>query len=375
MNENDTKTFNSTVYRSEVTKMRERKESVHDKGQQVYRETGQLAKEVNIFGAKRLSRNAMVNNGNGTCTLINGIKLPIISGTDGTGSMGENVAKAFYAMEKIYSILGATKDRYQIDLSVAILQDVCDPHPVFQMAEFESDNRAAEHVRLLVPDKDGGDPTEDYDLGLYYVDKYVETDITNYGLKGYFFVVADQIGRGEVNSTKVDKHLGHSMQGSEVSTKEICGNLLDKWHLFYIQVKSNDSGVMNWWTNKMGNGRVIYVSDPDLLAEVQAGLIYVTETLEPTEEGLFDFLKAGDGNRKINNYQAKEVWGYLQSAKRHFGAQAKLPGYNNIPKPGSVFADYRDVWPIGYDEDKKVIEVSEKTPTSSKPIDWGNLGN
>lgn len=342
----DTTKFNAKAHKETVKKMEIRSESVHAEGQRIYKETGKLDQSVNIFGVVRTSRNAFVRNPDGTFTLKNGIKLPVISKTDGTGSMGENVAKAFYAMGGLYTMLNRFDDRYQIDLSVSVIQDVQDKHPVLQMAEFESDNRAAEHVKKLVPDMDGGDPTEDYDLGLWYVDNKVETDITRYGLKGYFFLIADAIGRGNVYAEDVEKHLGHEMQAESTSTKDICRNLIKKWHLFFIQVKGQRDAT-SWWGRNMGDDRVIVIDNSDLLAEVQSALVYVTETAQPSEAGLKEFLKDSSNKRFYENDVAK-VWQWVQAARSLFGAQAKLPGYGKIPKPGDVFADYRDVWPIGH---------------------------
>ena len=374
MRDGDTVVFNAEAHKKTVREMAERGESVHSEGERIYRQTGKLNQNVNIFGVKRMSRNAFVKNDDGTCLLLRGIKMPTISQTDGTGSFGENVAKAFFAMEGLYARLN-NFDKYQIDLSVSVVQDVSDRHPVVQMAEFESDNRAAEHVKMLIPDKDGGDAIEDYDLGLWYVDNCVETDIVNYGLKGYYFLLLDNIGRGVVHTNGVENHLGHKMQGSSIKTEKICENLLTKWHLFCIQADGSDN-TTRWWQDKMGEGRVIVIDDSDLLAEVQAGLVYVTETINPTENGLYQFLLEGESNKKNTEKEARKVWQWLQIAKQHFGAQANLPGYDKIPKPGDIFANYRDVWPIGHNDEIKSenIPIEEQEPTDSKTkINWNNF--
>lgn len=382
----DVATFDTRTFRLTVDAMKARGERVHDAGEQVFKETGRLDPMVDVFGKVRLSHNAMIREGD-VCRLVNGPKIPLLFGTDGTGSMGENVAKAFFAMGNIDAMLAGIRGRYQMDISFAVLQDVVDPHPPYQMAEFESDNRAVDHVRMLIPDKQGGDEIEDYDLGLWYVGNAVDTDIVRYGLKGYYFVVADQIGRGVVTSDGVNRYLGHKMQGNRISTRNICRDLLSKWHLYYVQVGSGRGGVRDsttdWWEDKLERGRVVVVPDPDCLAEVQAGLIYVTETLQPTEAGLIEFLLAGGANRRISQREAREVWGWLQDAGQYFGAQARLPGYLDIPKPGDVFVHYRHVWPIGHPRANENITPGEapvtpitptpSTPSASKPIDWSKF--
>lgn len=384
MRPGDTATFDSRRFDRTVEDMRRRREAVHARGEEVFRETGKLDPLVNVYGVRRVSRNAMVKEGDGA-VLAKGIKLPIILSTDGTGSMGENVAKAFYGMGRIDAMLSGLRDRYQTDLSFAVMQDVGDHHPVFQMSQWESDNRAAEHIRLLVPDRAGGDETEDYDIGLWYVQYATEIDIVRYGLKGYFFVVGDQIGRGYVTSEVIKRHLGHEMQRPRLTTKEICQSLLDHWHLFYVQVGSGGGGYRNeitsWWHERLGQDRVVIVPEPDLLAEVQAGLLYVTETLAPTEGGLVDFLKADGANEIVSTADARNIWSWIKEAGVPFGAQAKLSGYGDIPMPGAKFAHYRHTWPIGHprfgenvtptDTDVPPAITDGKRPTGK--IDWSKF--
>jgi hypothetical protein len=366
----DVSKFSTTKYEETVREMKKKGEKVGDKGRQVYDKTGKLDQMVNVSGVNRLSRNAFSKNENGTYTLVNGIKVPIVFMVDGTGSMGENVEKAFYAMKEIYAMLGSIK-RYQLDLSFSVVQDVGDSHPVFQMSQFESDSRAADQVTMLIPDKDGGDAIEDYEFGLWYLDNAVETDIIRYGLKGYFFLVADQIGRGTIYKDDVKQHLDHSMQANSISTKNICNSLIEKWNFFYINV-GGSSSTTEWWSKKIGQERVIEIDDPDLLAEVQAALVYISENLEPTKDGLEEFLFASGGNKKVTKNDVNTIWGWLQTAESLFGAQAKAAGYNNIPMPGDVFKDIRDVWPVGHTTEEN-SDSTPTPPTDVEPMNWSKL--
>jgi hypothetical protein len=364
--------------------MRSHDEDVHARARQVIRETGKLDPSVRVLKTeqgpvRRASRNAFVKNPDGTCTLTLGIKLPIFDGGDGTGSMGEYIALNFNSMKELFGMLAGLQERYQIDLSVGVLQDVGDDHDVFQMAQFESDNKAAEHVRQLLPDSQGGDGTEDYDLGLCYLDMGVDTDINQYGLKGYILLTADADGRGFVSPGAVKKYFGFDLQ-SERSTENICQSLLKKWHVFFVQVKGS-STCTNWWSEQLGRDRIVRVDDGNLLAEVKAGIIYVTETLQPDRDGLEKFLLAGGANKRISDYDIDRIWGWLQSIRTHFGDQAKLPGYNDIPMPGAVFDHYRDPWPIDHRRAKEnpsaggkpAPAASTASATPSEDIDWNKM--
>lgn len=348
----DTATFNTKKFEETVSEMRARREKVHDEGERIYRETGKLDSNVDVHGKTRVSRNSMVRDGD-HFILKNGIALPIFSGYDGTGSMGGNVELAFNAIPEVDTMLVSLRSRYNTQIASGVVQDVGDEHPVFQMSQFESDNRIAEQIRLLVPDHSGGDATEDYDLGLAFMMLATGADIAAfYGLKGYAMIVGDQIGRGNVTLESVEHHLGHKLQGKLLTTKAICQALLPNWHMFYVHVGSGGGGhhdfATEWWQDKLGAGRVVVVPNPNLLAEVQAGLIYATETLQPTQSGMIEFLLAGGANKRISVRDANEVWSWIKEAGVPFGAQAKLPGYNDIPKPGDVFAHFRHAWPEGH---------------------------
>lgn len=367
MNDRDTGYFSADVHHETVSAMKSRGERVHDKAEEVYQQTGQLDPNVAVKYSIRESRNAFTRNADGkTCTLSCGIKLPIITCTDGTASMGENVAKAFESMEELFGMLNQLKGRYHVDLSEAVVQDVGDRHDVFQMAQFESDNRAAEHVRLLYPDKNGLDWPEDYDLGLCYVDQAVRTDIVQYGLKGYFFIIADAIGRDFVTPELAWEKFGLKIQGNQ-STRSICQSLLKKWHVYFIQVK-NDSTCHDWWSERLGRNRIVSIPRPSghLLAQIEAGLIYVTENSQPSLEGLKKFLSFGSQETE----DVRVVWEYLQSVRDHFGDQARLSGYKNIPNPGDIFAHYRDPWPIGHPRANENPSQSESSPSvETSPAD------
>jgi len=383
MRTGDTATFDTKRYEKSVAEMRTRGEEVHDRGRDIYRKTGHLDPLVNIHGQLRVSHNSMKKDGE-KCILTNGIALPIWSGFDGTGSMGENAARAHAALGEINAMLDGIRGRYNPQLATSVIQDVDDEHPVFQMSQFETDDRIAEQIRLLIPDHNGGDAPEDYQLGLAYLMMATHTDISDfYGLKGYGMVVGDQIGREKVSVESVNHHLGHKLQ-SAMSTKSVGHQLLPKWHIFYVHVGSGDGGerdfATKWWDEILGKGRTVVVPDPNLLAEVQAGLIYVCETAEPTADGLTAFLTAEGSNKKITAKVAKEIWDWIVDGGVEFGAQTKLPGYGDIPLPGSVFAHYRHQWPEGHSKfeenfipvDPVALDPSPTMPKSER-VDWSKF--
>jgi hypothetical protein len=345
--------------------MRERGEDVHYTGRRHVQETGAIHPYVDA-SKNRGSHNAMIPGEEpGVFVLVNGIALPFLNMFDGTGSTAHWLEEFFLSAERQYKLLDGARPRYNTQLASAMVQDVCDRNPVVQISQFESDERSAEQVRLLQPDGNGCDSTEDYDLGLV-MGQFIYADIwTFYELKGYFTLTADEIGRGSVRKADVKK-LGQSLDqiqgGDRLETSAICQHLLTKWHFFYLQVPSQGSQMIryttDWWNDVLGSGRVIKVQDPRLLAEVRAGLVYVTEALHPTREGLAEFLRGG--SKQQNAADLDTIWRMVHAAEEHFGAQAQLPGYQDIPRPGDVFAHYRHAWPIGHPREAENVTPDEK---------------
>lgn len=377
----DVATFSSAKYEETVTRMRERREEVHAPAKRVWAETGDVDKSVNIKGQKRVSRNSMRPNGEGQFVLENGIAVPVKTEFDGTASMGENVEKCFYELGTTFDMLGFLRSRANVQMASAIVQDVDDSYPVAQMTQFESDNRIAEQLRLLLSANNGGDAIEDYDLGLLYTMLAVEADIyDHYGLKGYYMVVGDQRGRGLVDPRTAQHHLGHSIQ-SPLRTSEIARQLKERWHLYYLQVErggqpaTRDSS-SKWWEEVIGMNNVVYVPHQDLIAETQAGLIYLLENANVSQTELVEMLidSTSGTNEPISHSNAQRIW----QALRHvdIGAQTRLPNFSILPQPGDVFAHFRHAWPIDHAKaGENVTPIgdgdtgSPKTTTSR--INWG----
>ncbi len=387
MRTTDVATFSSAKFEETVATMKARRETVHEVGDRVFRATGKVDPLVDINGKTRKSRNALVREGDKTI-LKNGPAMPLLTVFDGTASMGENVGKAFFELGTIYDMLGFARERYNMQLSSAVVQDVDDSKPVYQQTQFESDNRIAEQLRLLLAAESGGDPVEDYDMALAYVDRAVQTDIyTMYGLKGYMMIVGDQEGRGSITKEAAMLHLGIGLQ-STTKTSDLARSLNKAWHTFYLQVARGGQAatrnhVTSFWESTLGKGRVVLVPNADLIAETQVAIIYITENVGVTQQRLVDFLieTTRGTNQPISQRDANAIWYALEVAKIDAGAQTRLPNFGVMPKPGDEFENYRHAWPIGHPkaEGQAVFESGEaeedvSTPRPPrKPFDWSKF--
>ncbi len=350
--------FDQTRYRATVNRMKAVNEDVSEKGRRVKDETGRLHPNVDIMGkAPRVSRNAMVPGEGNTYSLASGVSLPVLSIFDTTGSTAHWLEDFFKTAERQYMVLDGVRTRYNPQFATGA---VCDTYnvgandiPVVQVSQFESNTESADQVRLILPASMGNDSsTEDYQLALYYA-TLVKADIWEmYGLRGYLTLSLDEIGREPVTRSDVRRYLGQEGDFPELSVRQIADKLHENWHFYILQVPTGGHGGLldathSWWTRRIGRGRVIQVQEPRLLADVRAALIYATEAEKPTFNGFTAFMKAGR-DVKLDAHDLNSVWRMIQVAEEHFSAQAKLPGYHDIPLPGSVFSHFRHAWPTDH---------------------------
>lgn len=354
-----TRGFDRDAYRASVDTMRARGETVHARGEEHRDRTGGLHPLVDIVGKPpRMSRNALVPGIKpGSVVLSKGVALPVLSMFDGTGSTSRYVSDFFHAAERQNNRLDGVRARYQPQMASAVVSDTYNVHanglPVVQVSQFEPDERSAEQVRLLLPASMGNDTsTEDYQLGLFY-GLLVEADIWEmYGLKGYFSLALDEIGRDRVSRSDMHRYLGLQADMPDMHIDEICQKLGDHWHLFILQVPTHDGSMLarttSWWKERVGSSRVLQVEDPRLLADVRAALIYATEARFPTMDGLTEFFRTDNPGLQLNAAELNKVWKIIQTAGELFSAQTNLSGFDNIPLPGDVFAHYRHAYPTDH---------------------------
>ncbi|MCX6795501.1 MAG: hypothetical protein NT165_02105 [Candidatus Falkowbacteria bacterium] len=107
--------------------------------------------------------------------------------------------------------------------------------------------------------------------------------------------------------------------------------------------------VIRYWEGIFGPERVIVLPETELLPEVQAAIIGLTEgtlTLETVEEFL-------TSQAKINSTQASQIKRAVAGIP--LCAQMLLPNFEIIPMKGDKFANKRDLWPI------KAEDITEET--------------
>lgn len=317
----------------------------------------------------RESNSLLLEREDGRFNLVYGVALPIRTDVDTTGSMGGEVDRAFKALSRSQQLLvlgpGAVlkKRPYQPQFAHGIIQDVRDRHP-YLMTEFEPDNQIEVQMRMLVPERDGKDTTEDYQLGLYSLGYLTRTSITKYGLRGYYFIVGDELGRPALYRSDAAAIFGkEAAPQSDIPVTELGEKVLKGWHAFYLQV-GNEGYVTNYWTNVLGRERVIILPRTEYIPEVQAVIVGLTE-------GILDLQTATEFLIEVARLDETEARRVVRAVNHiPLGAQASLTNFDKLPLAGSVFAMREDIWPV---ENGSEAETEVSTPASDDDISWDQI--
>lgn len=357
--------FSSDTYASRAKTVKERGGSATFEGEERARQGKGLDPLVDPskYEVVRGSGNLLVPKGK-EFILEFGAAMPVETDFDTTGSMGTNVNVAFSVLPKVQNLLvqgsSAVLKRYHTQIATGVIQDECDQFP-YQRSMFEPDNEVERQMGLLVPEKGGGDATEDYQLGLFAAAYLTNASITKYGLRGYYFVVGDEKGRNSLKPALLERVFGPSVfekafgkKSKDLpSIKEVAKKLLENWHGFYLQVGA-DSDVSAWWKNLYGEERVIRLPRTEDVAEVQACIIGLTEGVIDLQNAV-EFLSS---NLKIGRDRGTRIVEAVRGIP--VGLQTTFPNFKKIPMAGARFASREDIWPIG-------TTAAIKTATKEKP--------
>ncbi|HEY4484464.1 MAG TPA: hypothetical protein VI978_01940 [Candidatus Paceibacterota bacterium] len=294
------------------------------------------------FDGGRESNNLLLPQADGKFLLQFGTAMPVKSDLDTTGSMGNNVDIAFRVLPKKLGLFvqgpNAVLKRYHVQIATGVVQDRDDQFP-YQVTQFEPDNEIDRQMGLLVPNRAGGDSTEDYQLALYYTGYRTKTAISKYGLRGYNFIAGDQIGRDILGRTVTRRVLGGQVELPKgFETVQLGKKLLENWHAFYLQVFDTDY-VTSWWRQVLGQDRVVILPRTEDLAEVEAVIVGLTEGVLDLKTSV-DFLTESG----VGKTDAKKIVEAVAGIP--LKAQANLKNFDKIPMAGAIFASRDDIWPI-----------------------------
>lgn len=342
------------------------------KAEQRARETGKLHPLVDPsgYGVIRRSLPRLERQGNGLWLLTVGTPMPIETRVDTTGSMGGNVDIALRVLLKAYELCSGVLPGYDLQIATGIFGDVSDRfvlcRPQFEMVA----EKIVEQLTLMVPERDGGDRPEDPHYGLFGAAYLTAAHITRIGLKGYDFTVSDAPGRDRFDERQLRRIFGdevfarvvensHQLNPRELpTTKDVVQDLLEIAHAFFLQVEDGRD-TTEFWTEVFGSERAVVLPSTELLPQVQAAIIGLTEgTLELAH--VEEFLRENN----VDKDDAKKI--VRSVAGIPIGAQAALPNFSKRPQKGDLFREKTDLWPI----DRSEVEEGEGVTNTDEGPNW-----
>lgn len=185
----------------------------------------------------------------------------------------------------------------------AIGDATCDKVPL-QIGQFESDNRMDQNLEdIFLEGGGGGQRTESYELGLYFMARHTDIDGWNqHGRKGYLFLIGDEMAYSQVKRSEVNAIIGDGLE-RDIPIKDLIVELKHKYHLFYILPKSasygGDPEILGFWKNLLGQN-VLELEDAEAVCELIALTIGLTEGTVDLNEGAEDLQEYGVNASTVN---------------------------------------------------------------------------
>src|SRR3989338_6005270 len=346
------RTFSRESYESASSLFASAEGPVTLRAEQVAHKTGKLNPLVDPagYGVIRRSLPRLEKRADGLWVLTVGTPIPKEVRVDTTGSMGNNVDIAFRVLPRDYELCSGVLPGYDLQSAIGIFGDVGDRfvlcRPQFEMVA----EKIVEQLTLMVPERAGGDAPEDPHYGLFGAAFLTALYFVRIDLKGYDFTVSDAPGRDWLDESQLRRIFGpevfekvaengHKVDSRDLpSTMEVVQDLLKRAHAFFLQVGDAPS-TTRFWTGVFGAERVVVLPSTELLPQVQAAIIGLTE-------GTLD-LSSVEEFLQENNVERDDAKRIVRSvANIPIGAQAALPNFGKRPQKGDLFREKTDVWPI-----------------------------
>jgi hypothetical protein len=225
---------------------------------------------------------------------------------DVTGSMGM-IPRVL--QQKLPGLLGLLLRKGYIDdpqvLFGAIGDATCDRVPL-QIGQFESDNRMDDNLdNFYLEGGGGGQFTESYELGLYFMARHTSIDcLEKRNKKGYLFIIGDEESYRKVSKNEVKKFIGEDTNiQDDISIEDIVAEVKEKYEVYFLVPISGGYGDRNapYWRTHFGQ-QVIMLDDPNNVAEViglTIGLAEGTVDLSEGEEDLKEIGASADAIKSV----------------------------------------------------------------------------
>lgn len=258
--------------------------------------------EMNPFGVNRESRDSDAHPDSKAIAVL----------FDVTGSMG-SIPRTL--QEKLGTLMSLLIEKGYVEHPQILFGGIGDAYvdrAPLQIGQFESGLEMNDDLaKLYLEGGGGGQKSETYELGLYFMAKHTSIDCwEKRGEKGYIFTMGDEMAYKIIPSHIIKEVIGDTTQ--EYTTKEIVDELKERYHVFHIipdvpglSSHYGDKEVKDSWVELLGQN-ILMLDDIEAISETIALTIGLTEGMVDMVDGIAHMKEMGATDR-ITNSTSKAV--------------------------------------------------------------------
>ena len=208
--------------------------------------------------------------------------LPIAIMLDVTGSMSDTLRVFIDKLPILMDLLINKIDIADPHILFGFIGDAYSDRVPLQVGNFESDiKKLDECFTAAVPEGGGGGQnTESYELGAYFLARHTEMDsLEKRGKKGYVFFTGDELPKQYVSRWQVKDLIGDTLL-ADIPAEDIFAELKQKFNVFWIfpgQTSNYHDTSLNKRLKKLIGKGLIKLPNPNDICETVAMTIAVCE--------------------------------------------------------------------------------------------------
>jgi hypothetical protein len=207
-------------------------------------------------------------------------KLPVVLELDVTGSMEKWPEFILERVPTMYHELNAVLQSYdpkqlennlvdvpqELDISIIAVGDAtCDRYPL-QVVNFQKHNKLVKSINEIYPEGGGGGQlTESYELGAYYLLNHCKTEKSL--IKPICYIAGDEAFYDRVNSAQVKKLIGDDLK-QDLNSYDVIKQLNERFDVYVLRpeisyTKDQYETVHRKWKQIIPGERVLRMEDPE----------------------------------------------------------------------------------------------------------------
>lgn len=209
---------------------------------------------------------------------------------------GSNIARAKEAQQRLPNLMTMLQ-RHLPHAQVAFAANddfKVEPVMAVQFSDFETDNRADEHMRnIVLVNNGGGNSGESYDLVLYGAARKTILDcVEKRHKKGYLFMYADEPFMDHVSKREVKAVYDDDLEAS-IPIDTVIAEARELYNIFIIWPRGGYVNAYEQFVRLFGQESVLSLQDPNLICELIASTIAMSEANLSEDEAEAELVGVG----------------------------------------------------------------------------------